>query len=96
MAMADDFKVDALGDLILKFLDAVVFEFVNAAALDANHVIVMIAGLLEERFPFPKMPLVSQAAFLEQHQGTVDGDVTDRRLDFFHLIEKLLNLEMLV
>jgi hypothetical protein len=62
MPMADDLKIMLQGHLFLKGLDAVVFEFRDIAALDANHMVVMFSGGLKKTLPFTEMPLVSQSA----------------------------------
>ena len=62
MPMADDLKIMSPGDLFLKGLNAVVFEFRDVAALDANHMVMMFSGGLKKTLPFTEMPLVGQPA----------------------------------
>lgn len=96
MPVTDDFEIDPFGDLFLKTFDAAVFELVDGPTFDTDHVVMVIARFFEQRFTFAEMTLMSQADFFEQHQSSINGDITDRRLDFADFLEQLFDFEMFV
>jgi len=94
--MADDLEIILPRDFFLQGLNGVVFEFGDAPAFNANHVVVMIAGFFVERLPVPEMPLMGQAAFLQQQESPIDRDISHRRLDFSNFIQELFDLDVFI
>src|SRR5271168_1606867 len=93
--MADERDAEFACDAFLQSLDRIVLELDDLAAALANKVIMMMAaGDLVAGLPFVEMALRHQAAFFQQFEGSIDGCVTDVRIDLFDLAVQLLGADV--
>ena len=83
------FEAMLLRELLLQGFDFVVLEFNDAAAVQADQMIVMLVlvGDFITRDPVTKMSFVGQAALLEQLERAVHRGVPDLWILFPHFAE---------
>ncbi|GEM_PF-2819341 len=83
--MAGEYNAQFPSHILLHPFDRIVFEFDDFATLFANEmVVVMLTSDFVARLVFIKVTLGQEFTFLEQFERSVDGCVTDVRIDFLY------------
>jgi hypothetical protein len=95
--MADYPKTTQSGcDSLLQLLDLGILEFEDEATLDADQVVVVLAGDLEAGLPIAELPRLGESGIDQQLEGTVDRGVTDLGVLLAHPGEQILYRHMIV
>ncbi len=76
-----------LGNALLKCFEGIVLKFDNLATFEANQMIMVVLPLdgLVLSFSIRKSPLGGQAKLGEKLERSIDGRVTNLRIDLGHL-----------
>jgi hypothetical protein len=94
--VASDFEALPLGDLMLEALDLVVFKLKDLAAIETDHMVMMVSrGALVALNTVAELTYFNEVYINQQAQGSIHGRKTDAAVPITHFAMQVFSAEVI-